>query len=57
MTCKNCLHYEVYAEDGLYFTDEYIKGITTNNDVRSLCSRFKDKNDYIKAKMEHINRE
>ena len=24
MTCKECLHYQVCAENGIYFTDEYI---------------------------------
>ena len=53
MTCKDCLHYQVCAEEGTYFTDEYIKGITVNNDVKSLCVRFANRKDYTKVKHGH----
>lgn len=53
MTCKECLHYQVCAENGIHYTDEYIKGITTANDVKSLCVRFKNKADYRKVKCAH----
>ena len=53
MTCKECLHYQVCAENGIYFTDQYIKGITITNDVRSLCHYFKNRTDYVKVKHGH----
>lgn len=49
MTCKDCVHYQVCAENGIYFTDDYIKGITIHNDVRSLCQRFKNIKNFVEV--------
>lgn len=49
MTCKDCIHYVVCAEEGIYFTDKYIKGATISNDVRTLCHWFKNKTDIVEV--------
>ena len=62
MTCKDCLHFkDVCEEHGLYFEDEYIKGVAFSEDIKDLCHGFKNKAGFVEVvrckdcKYVHIN--
>lgn len=51
MTCKDCIHFKgVCEEHGLYFEDEYIKNVAFSEDIKDLCSSFKNKADFVEVK-------
>ena len=47
MNCADCLHFKVCEEHGLYFEDEYIKNVAFSENIKDLCSQFKNKADFV----------
>lgn len=46
MTCKDCVGFDFCSSRAKY-TEEEIEALSTTNDIRDICSFFKNKNNFV----------